>query len=1227
MDLIFRALLKSVFIFLVSFQIFSQTQFTLNSNQSVSNCNAFIIDAGGIGGSGYSNNENYVFTICPDQPNKKITLAFNTFSLDLTDDNLSPTITDVDTMYVYDGDNTSATLIGAYTGTSLFGVNITATNTLGCMTIKFSSNSIGTGMFGISASCLRPCSFPTAAAKIVNGITDDSIRVCVGSSVTFEDNGSFAIPGLNIESYTWDFMDGTTSTGTTISHVFNTPGLYKVQLNVKDNNPDNTCLNQNLTDLQVLVGTIPSFTNFPNDTTLCLGESIVLSTSPNLYNVTWNGFPNSTSVDNGCLTDNQIGIAQNINLIQTAFLTGSTITNVNQIQSICFDLEHSFMGDLIISVFCPNGQSMILHQQGGGGTDLGNPNTDADVDCNDPSTIGVGGSYCFTPTATDTWVDWVNNQGGFATALPSGGYKPIQPFSNLVGCPTNGNWRISVVDNWGGDDGTLFTFALNLDPALLTPVTSFEPQIGLGSDSSFWNMPASFVTNLSTDGDVLSVTPLNSGNYNYQYTVLDNFGCSFDTIVKITVNADPTVFAGNDTILCENSLLQLNGLVNGQGANSTCDYTINFVDDFGDGWNGNTITIAYNGTSSSFGMTTGLTQTQLITVPTGTNVTATFNANGSFLSECSYTITDENGVVVVDQSNSLSGVVTNQFIASCAGNFIYSWTLANLVSDPTILDPQVNSFAGQQNLILNTYPVGHPLCTVSDTISIDFIPTPNAGLDTIVAICEGAVPFDLFSLLRNADANGVWKNQLGNVISMPFDPMVNGAGIYKYLVSNTTCLDSSIVTINLINSEITNQVISNVSCNSLNNGTVNITGINFSSYVLNNGAPINNITSPFTINNLAPGNYTILLSGSIGCSTTSTFSITEPTPLQITTISNDTIICPGFSASLFCNGTGGSSTYTYSWLENGIPIGSNNPIIVSPVVSPTNYCVILSEACGSPNDTLCMRIDLSPEIVPALIPDKVNGCLPLDVSFENNSSNINDIQQIIVDFGDGEVISYTPSNFIDHQYKSEGTYSVKVKIVSKYGCDYNVNYTNLIEVFSLPEASFIINPNPTSMYNPYVDLLNTSSSDVINYSWFIPEGTPAISTSESVNVKYPETVSTYPVTLYVTNDNNCVDSVTNYVIVNNEVLFYAPNSFTPDGDEFNQVWKITIAGIDIEGFILSIYNRWGELIWESRDPSISWDGTFNGQKVPLGTYNWTLQAGDEQNDERYFFNGYVNVIK
>ena len=1227
MSLILRPLLKGVFLFLVSFQLFSQTQFVLNSSQTVSTCNGFIVDAGGIGGPGYSNNENYTFTVCPNQANKKITFSFNTFSLDLTDDNPSNTITDVDTMYVYDGNSTSATLIGAYTGTSLFGINITATNTLGCLTLKFSSNSIGTGMYTISASCAIPCTFPTSIAKIVNGISDDSIRVCVGQSVSFQDNGSFAAPTFNLSNYKWDFMDGTFANGTNVTHTFNTPGFYKVQLVVKDNNPDNSCFNQNLNDLKVLVGTIPSFTNFPNDTTLCIGESLTLSASPNLYNVEWNGFPNSSTIDNGCLTDGQIGVAQNINLMQTSFLSGSTITNINQIQSICLNLEHSFMGDLVISVFCPNGQSMILHQQGGSGTDLGSPNPSTNVDCNDPSTVGVGENYCFTPSATLTWVDWVNSQSGIPTSLPSGSYAPIQTFTNLIGCPTNGIWRISVVDNWTTDDGTIFSFALNLDPSLLQPVTTFEPQIGQGADSSFWNIPASFVTNLTSDGDILSLTPSNSGVYNYKYTVLDNFGCRFDSIAKITVNANPLIFAGGDTTVCDGNQFQLNGLIQEQGNNSMCDYTINFYDDFGDGWNGNTLTISYNGNSTSYDMLNGDTLIQLISIPTGANITATFNANGSFISECSYTITDENGVIIVDHTNPLSVLVSDQFIANCSGDYTYSWTTSNLVSDTTILNPTVIPYVGQQNLILTVYPTGHPLCHVSDTISVTFSTTPNAGHDTIITVCDGIAPFDLATLIGNADPSGSWVNQSGMNIIMPFNPKTHGSGVYKYTVDNNGCFDFSLVTINVIKSEITNQIVNNVSCNSLNNGNVIITGNNITSYSLNNGTLVNNVISPFTINSLSPGNYTVNLTGPLGCSTNSSFTITEPMPLQVTSVLNDTIICPSSSFSLMSSGTGGSSDYTYSWLENDVFIGTGSNFNVIPSISPSKYCVILTEACGSPNDTLCINITFPSEIVPVLIPDKINGCKPLSINFENNSTNVNEIKQIIVDFGDGQVINYISNSFISHKYNSSGIFTVKVKVISKYNCEYNVEYQNLIEVFSLPEASFNINPNPISMYYPYVDLMNTSSSDVVDFIWEIPNGTPSNSISENVKEKNPEKISSYPVTLFVTNENNCVDSLTNYVIVNNEVLFYAPNSFTPDGDEFNQFWKINITGIDLDGFNLSIFNRWGELVWETKDPSVAWDGTYNGQKVPLGTYNWTLQAGDIQNDERYYFNGYVNVIK
>jgi gliding motility-associated-like protein len=99
------------------------------------------------------------------------------------------------------------------------------------------------------------------------------------------------------------------------------------------------------------------------------------------------------------------------------------------------------------------------------------------------------------------------------------------------------------------------------------------------------------------------------------------------------------------------------------------------------------------------------------------------------------------------------------------------------------------------------------------------------------------------------------------------------------------------------------------------------------------------------------------------------------------------------------------------------------------------------------------------------------------------------------------------------------------------------------------------------------------------------------------------------------------------VIVLPEVLLYAPNTFTPDDDEFNQDWGIYISGVDIYDFELLIFNRWGQIIWESHDPSATWDGTYNGEYVQQGTYTWTIEAKDLVNDNKYEFNGFINVLK
>jgi gliding motility-associated-like protein len=117
---------------------------------------------------------------------------------------------------------------------------------------------------------------------------------------------------------------------------------------------------------------------------------------------------------------------------------------------------------------------------------------------------------------------------------------------------------------------------------------------------------------------------------------------------------------------------------------------------------------------------------------------------------------------------------------------------------------------------------------------------------------------------------------------------------------------------------------------------------------------------------------------------------------------------------------------------------------------------------------------------------------------------------------------------------------------------------------------------------------------------------------------FPEgEVGEYPVTLIVTTEYGCTDTITMTMQVVQDVLVYAPNTFTPDGDEHNQDWNIFISGIDVYNFSLIIFNRWGQVVWESNDPSTAWDGTYNGEIVPDGTYTWRASAKDSLNDGKY----------
>ncbi|MEY3585240.1 MAG: hypothetical protein RLZZ243_304, partial [Bacteroidota bacterium] len=87
---------------------------------------------------------------------------------------------------------------------------------------------------------------------------------------------------------------------------------------------------------------------------------------------------------------------------------------------------------------------------------------------------------------------------------------------------------------------------------------------------------------------------------------------------------------------------------------------------------------------------------------------------------------------------------------------------------------------------------------------------------------------------------------------------------------------------------------------------------------------------------------------------------------------------------------------------------------------------------------------------------------------------------------------------------------------------------------------------------------------------------------------------------------------------------------TPDEDEHNQTWQaIFTTGFDPFAFNLTVYNRWGEVVWETRDAAEAWDGTYGtlGTKVPAGIYTWRMQYEAKENDDRKVVTGHLNLIR
>lgn len=226
------------------------------------------------------------------------------------------------------------------------------------------------------------------------------------------------------------------------------------------------------------------------------------------------------------------------------------------------------------------------------------------------------------------------------------------------------------------------------------------------------------------------------------------------------------------------------------------------------------------------------------------------------------------------------------------------------------------------------------------------------------------------------------------------------------------------------------------------------------------------------------------------------------------------------------------------------------------------------------------------------------------------------------DFGDGTVSTETHPT---HLYTVPGQFPVTLTVTTAEGCIDTLSLTqvDLVDINPTPVAAFIADRTEADICNSVINFTNQSQGAVAYYYHF--DDGYNYSTEESPSQKFYTSGDHY-MYMIATSDKGCTDTAFQKIYIE-PFAFFIPNTFTPDGDEFNNALeaKMWLTPFDWE---FRIYNRWGEMVFESFDYRAAWDGTYNGELVPSGMYNYTLKYRPcSMEDHILIQNGHVNVLR
>ncbi len=298
----------------------------------------------------------------------------------------------------------------------------------------------------------------------------------------------------------------------------------------------------------------------------------------------------------------------------------------------------------------------------------------------------------------------------------------------------------------------------------------------------------------------------------------------------------------------------------------------------------------------------------------------------------------------------------------------------------------------------------------------------------------------------------------------------------------------------------------------------------------------------------------------------------------------------------------------YEWnFGNGSTSEFENPLVTYNTQGTQVIALVASNQFNC-QDTAVSSVNIYPlPVVQSVQVQPAEGCNPLNVNFKVNATNAS---QYVWDFGDGQTL-ITDASVASHLYTGTGTYSVQLKIYSFSICGDTLMLPDTVVVHINPTAAFDDSMNVnTQLENGTVQFINYSVNSN-SYEWNFGDGV----TSTDINPSHMfADVEQFHVMLVATNQYGCKDTAYKDLDVIKKTLF-VPNAFAPDfegGNELVKIWKPV--GIALSSYHAQIFDKWGELLWESTaltadmEPAEGWDGTYRGKVCQQGAYVWKIEA-------------------